>query len=558
MRPLTRGALLVAATLSAVAAYELGHADPAPSVETTELQGWVLALDGNDVVIDLGTKAGAALGDTLELWRPIKVKHPVTGKLVTDRFLIGRIRITQARDVVSLARPDGALLRDVAVSDVVILKRTVVAKAKPSAPPDKSTPAPSASVVPMGPPPIDSTLTPPSPADPETEALSELFTELSGAPPELRAKRYEAFAAAWPKGKYAKVLREEAAALRASVKDPVKGDATSKSYGHPREVLAGTPLTFGIEVAGHVVGAVLHVRGADETTFATLPMKPAGAGYFRVEVPASQLRPPHVSYFVEAVLPSGTAVAVEGTSVEPHRIEVVDTRPGAVAAYERVFSLWTDYADYNRLRGNDYAWQTEGFFGLRFGDTGLRAARSGFGVYKGVGGSIQDLDKSVPAKTPRAVGLTYGYIEGEAGLSPFWGLVGRLVLGLGKEGVTGGVQAFVRIGNDKRTNMLLGGEFLGGIGLRGIAHFELAVFPRVPISLRAEVTNQPAGTSPSYSSVGYDPNIAYGTADVGVRFVGQVGYRITPAFTLHVRGSYQARNIYHGGPGFGGGATIAW
>ncbi len=564
MRTLTRGALVVASTLFAVAAYELGHADPAPLLanETVELQGWVVALDGADVVIDLGTKAGAVTGDSLELWRPIKVKHPVTGKMVTDKFLIGRVRITQVREVVSLARPEGTLLRDVAVSDVVILRKAASApapKLKPWAPTSgtpsakpSATPAPPGSIVPMGPPPIDPTLTP-TVADPEAEDLTRVFEELQGTPPEVRAQRYEAFVKKWPAGRFAKVLLEEATALRKGTASS-KEDVATKSFARPTEVLVGTPLTFGIELAGHAIGAVLHVRGATDTTYTSLPMKPAGTGYFRVVVPAAALRPPFVSYFVEAVFPDGKSAPVEGTPTEPHRLGIVDAKAGSPATYERVFAIWTDYADYNRLRGNDYAWQTEGFFGLRFGDVGLRAARSGFGVFKGAGGSILELDKTTPAKNPRAVGLTYGYIEAEAGLSPFWGLVGRAVIGLGKDGVTGGVQGFLRIGNDKRTNMMLGGEFLGGIGLRGIAHFELAVFPKVPVALRAEVTNQPAGTSPAL----YDPEATTQTADVGVRFVGQVGYRFTPAFTVHVRGSYQARNIYHGGPGFGGGATIAW
>ncbi len=572
MKNWTRGLMVVATTLLAAGAYRVVHADSPGGVEAVELQGWVVALDGGEVVIDLGTKVGAQLGDSLELWRPIKVKHPVTGKMVTDRFLIGKLRITQVREVVSLSRPDGALLRDVAVADVVILKKAGVAKVKPLPPPTASAkPKPTASVgtvpgtagsaVPLGPPPVDTSLEG-KPSDPEAEELTAMFDDLQGTTPEARATSYEKFAKRWPKGRFAKVLLEEAAALRTPA--PTKTGpgtvdaASSMSFGRPKEVLVDTPLDFGIEVAGNVVGAVLYVRGATETTFAPLPMVAAGAGYFRVKAPTTVLRPPFVSYFVEAVFPNGTTGPIEGSPSEPHRLNIIDAKAITNPSYERTFVLWTDFSDYNRLRLNDYAWQTEGFFGLRFGDEGLRAARSGFGVYKGVGGSIQDLDKA--GKEPRAVGLTYGYIEGEAGISSFFSLIGRAVIGLGKSGVTGGVQGFFRIGNDKRTNMQLGGEFLGGIGVRGIAQLELAAFPKIPLMFRTEVTNQPAGTSAprgvSVDALGRP--LALETADLGVRFLGQVGYRFAPEFTLHVRASYQGRDINHMGPGFGAGATVAW
>jgi len=55
------------------------------------------------------------------------------------------------------------------------------------------------------------------------------------------------------------------------------------------------------------------------------------------------------------------------------------------------------------------------------------------------------------------------------------------VIGLEDDGVNGGAQALLRMGNDRETNLTIGGEALGGIGLRGITELQLATFPRVPI-----------------------------------------------------------------------------
>src|SRR5262249_21297094 len=149
-----------------------------------------------------------------------------------------------------------------------------------------------------------------------------------------------------------------------------------------------------------------------------------------------------------------------------------------------------------------------------------------------------------------SVGLTYGYIEGEIGIDSFWGIAARAVAGLGDAGVTGGAPAFVRIGHDKKTNLLLGGEVLRGVGLRGFTRLELAIFPRIPVLVRSEVTNQPAGVSPGKLP---EKNESMSTGDVGVRAIVQIGYRITPGFALFLRGSYQGRTINHAGPGGGAG-----
>jgi hypothetical protein len=190
---------------------------------------------------------------------------------------------------------------------------------------------------------------------------------------------------------------------------------------------------------------------------------------------------------------------------------------------------------------------------MRFADEGLRAARTGFGVYRGRGGSLEELDSQ--GLDGRNVGLTYGYLEGEYGISHFTGLVARVLVGLERDGLTGGFLGFVRLGNDQETNLLLGAEVLGTIGIRGITQLELATFPRFPILLRTEVTNQPAGSASGDSA---PPTTSHQQGDVGGRAIAQLGYRVVPTLTLAVRGSYQGRTINHAGPGIGGGVTYTW
>ena len=200
--------------------------------------------------------------------------------------------------------------------------------------------------------------------------------------------------------------------------------------------------------------------------------------------------------------------------------------------------IWTDYASFNAKAANGYIFQTEGFMGVRFGDVGIRAVRTGFGVYRGEGGTVYALDTLHQA--PTSVGLTYGYLETELGMTRYVSLGLRGLVGLDNAGVSGGGLLFLRIGSDLGTNLWFGAEGLGGIGVRGITQFEWNSFVRWPIVLRTEVTDEPAG------------------GDVGVRAIVQVGYRVLPHLVVSVRGSYQGRTIDHSGPGGGAAVGYAW
>ncbi|HRI68894.1 MAG TPA: hypothetical protein PK156_31910, partial [Polyangium sp.] len=272
-------------------------------------------------------------------------------------------------------------------------------------------------------------------------------------------------------------------------------------------------------------------------------------------LPAAKLLPPAVEYFIEATSVKGVAIPVVGSPNSPKVVDIVPIpRIGPPRRVGATAQLVTDYADYNRLRGNDYSWQTEGIFGLRYDDVGVRALRTGFGVYRGRGGSLQDLD--VRGLNGRPIGLTYGYLELEIGAHRLFSILGRAAIGLQSTGVTGGGQIIFRIGNDRDTNLLLGGELLGGVGLRGFTQLELNTLKKVPILIRTEVTNQPAGSA--VNPLGLRDDESRGANEVGVRTILQAGYRFTPDFVAALRVSFQGRTIDHAGPGFGGAVGYSW
>lgn len=554
---------MLAAALAVVTASALAGAQPKPAAapaaaSSQEVLGTVLGLDDDELILDLGTDQGAAEGMVVQIWRPLKLKHPVSGKVLTDRFLIGELKLGQVRKTMSLATPEYALRRDPVKGDVVIMARAPVVAAVTPGQPEGPTPAPGEPAHPS------------AKEDLEAQAVAKMFDSLQGADLVTRIRKYEDYVRAQPSGRFARVLYEEAAALRqllAGERAPgaeprersrpaVVEEPALVNFVGPEEAVAGSPIRFGVEMSDATVGAVLHVRQAGEPAYQSIPMTEAGAGYFVATVPGERLAPPEIEYFIEGTSSQGKAYSLVGHAEQPRSMEVHPvplTAPPTKAQASVV--LLTDYADYNRFRGNDRVWQTEGFFGMRYGDTGVRAIRMGFGVYRGIGGSIRELDEL--NLEGRSVGLTYGYLEGEFGIVRAFSLGGRLAVGLLDDGVSGGGQLLLRIGSDQGTNLMLGGELLGGVGLRSMVQLELASFERVPILIRTEVTNQPAGASPSSEQSG-EEGTAQGGGEVGVRGIVQVGYRVLPSLVLAVRGSFQGRTIRHAGPGFGAAVGYTW
>lgn len=567
--------------LSAAAGVTPASAQPRPAASPpaatrgpaapVEVQGVVLELDKDELVLDLGSDAGVTENLVAELWRPYRVKHPVTGKLIADRFKIGQIQIGQVRPAMSLAKPSGTLTRPVAAGDVVLFTRAPAAASTAlaaSAPASKTSAATKPAPAPPEAPYDDPAALTAAPADADARDVASMFEALRGQPVHVRIARYEAFLRAHPDSRFAQVLLEEAASLRQLLPAARRASARRESpapilvsAADKLQALSGKPLQVAAEIRGAAKGVVLHVRRKGDTLFSPLPMTSAGAGYFAATIPADRITDRDLEYFIEAVGEDGPA-SLHGTAASPKRVEVQTTpqvKPPPTGTGS--VSLLTDFADYNRARGNDYTWQTEGTFAMRYKDLGIRAVRMGFGVYRGVSGTVAELDDE--GKRGRAVGLTYGYVETEVGLHRLFSLTGRAVVGLLDDGIGGGAQLFARIGNDRGTNLSLGGELLGGVGLRSIVQLELNTFERFPILLRSEVTNQPAGAAPSGVQLGgdgdrRDPSIASGVSEVAGRGIVQLGFRVTPDLVIAVRGSFQGRTINHAGPGVGGSVGYTW
>jgi hypothetical protein len=523
-----------------------------PAAQSAPASGHVLAVQASDLILDLSEAQSITAGSSVELWRPIRLRHPVTGRSIADRFRIGTLSITQVRPHLSLAVPSGPLERTPEPGDVVIVPAEPAAAPPPGADPILlPAPARAASATAAA-------------QDADAVTLSQLMDRLEGSSPQKRLAAYAAFVERHPRHRYGPALLDQAKQLRALLEiSTVEAEAPALARHEPPELaLVHKELSLSVQLASPARAVVVHYKPAASATFETKPAVSAGLDFFALALPAAAVADGGLQYFMEAVDASGKPRALVGTAEAPITVPTrrswdmrAPPRPGATAR------IVADYADYNRLRNNDRDFRVEADFGLRLNDLGLRAVRSGFGVYRGVGGTLADLDEL--GKSAREIGLTYGYLEGEYALSTSFSLIGRALLGLYSDGVSGGLLALARVGSDRATNVQLGGELLGNVGVRGITELSIAPLSRVPIVLRSEVGNQPAGVVPSGEVHPADDGAALestsvGQSDIGVRGIVQVGYRIWPELVICARASYQGRNIRHSGPGFGGAILYSW
>jgi hypothetical protein len=499
------------------------------AAQSKTVEGRILSLDHGDLVVDVGRLKGAVDGASASLYRPLTVRDPVTGKMLRERFLIGSVSFLQVQGTLSLVVPSGTPTRTPEIGDIIVFSVDSTSAGEEPAPtsPGRKGPKPDRG-------------TPPSPAPVEGKptAPGALARAPSPAPsPEPAATKGTAAASGDGRAKT----------------PPSAAPTPTVRFALPARANVGEALALAIN-AFDVKTVTAHVQSVDGGPYESFPLVGDGRGYFRGSLPASLMVGPHIGLFLEGTDIQDHPTPLVGTSAQPRRLSV-ETPTGetsALAAAKVSASVFGEYAAYDLPQKNDHAFQTEGSFGLRLGEGQLRALRSGFGVYRGVGGTLYELDTL--GLSGRPVGLTYGWLEAEWAPIPTTSLIGRVVTGVGRDGVTGGGQAFLRVGHDQRTNLLLGGEVLGGIGIRGIAELSLKTLDRVPISLRTEITNQPAGLAPRSD----DQGSSQGPSDIGARAIVQAGYRVFPSLVVFGRASYQGRTIHHAGPGAGAGVTYEW
>lgn len=494
---------------------------------------YVLRIEGPDAFVDLGRADAAQPGERLRVYRVIEARHPATGKVMRDRFLLGEVEVLEAGETLSrIAAPD-ELLSLLEVGDEVEPVNAPAPRERPST--SAPTQAPAATAPSTG-----------GPSDAERNALRTAWNAALKLPPAERAKVWEDFLAAWPQTDLMGPIRAEISILRATSASAANAKASAPAVAPvlrvsaPTSALTDESITIGLtSLAGPTPrAAMVHWRQRGSPTFRTVHMSVEAQGHFRATLPEGSAEEPAIEYYVEAVDPAGATFAAAGTASRPQFIDI--RRPPRDERVEignrsRV-RISDEYVDFNRFEGNDVYNLFEADFLYRV-NTALYAVRVGFGNYRGTGTPKDLLDSGDPG---HPVGFTYGFSELELRLHPSLAVLLKGSAGVTRDGLKGGFDLGLRIGSETGTSLLIRGATIANIGQRVSLALAWDAVKGWPMSGEVVVTNEPIGE------------------DLGVRLIYTLGRSVTPWLDVSGRVSYQLRDINHSGLGFGLGTTFHW
>jgi hypothetical protein len=337
-------------------------------------------------------------------------------------------------------------------------------------------------------------------------------------------------------------FRRGQATAKAEIAAAAKGPTppvVSVEHHAPATLYRGMPaqLAFAIQ-SPRLEAGWLYYRSAPHAEYKRVALEPAGVGYLRASLPPAVLAADHVEYFSEGTGEDHAIVPLYASAQQPTSVTIDDPDPiASVTKDDRSeVRLSYQYVDFNRLQGNDRYWVGEGSFLYRFGGR-IYSLRMGAGAYDGVGGPREQIDQGA---MPRAVGFNFGYSELEIKLSDNVSTLWKVLAGLTDEGLGGGLMTSLRFGDERGTNLLVGGQVASRIGSLAMAKLTWNVIREFPMAGTVELTNEPVAT------------------DLGVRMLLDIGWQHYRFFRPTLTLGYSVRAVNHGGPTLGFAQVFSW
>lgn len=505
------------------------------------VKGSVVKVEQQEIYVSLGTRQGVADGAAVRLKRPIKLKHPVTRVNVEDWVPIGSATVTQAGNSLSRAVV-GELISAIKIGDVV----EVLIDRPDRAPPPAPVPAVPAPPVPAAP-----------TADPAAVEVLGLFAAQTGQPLEARIAGWERYLSMRASSPYADAIRKEVDTLR-DLRDQMRPTTTTSNadvvttaeHDPAKTARAGAevPLVFVLDHPERVASAFLHYRPRGARTYHSRLLAREHDIYLRGVIPGQFVTPPGVDYFVEVSTPSGRSGLALGSPTNPVALEVakppLTDQFGAAPGMSSV-KLAADYlnfATFDKRTGDrtdrmvtanvDFVYRLRSW---------VQSIGVGYGVYSGMGG-YADRAWTTADPAPRA-GFQYGYADIEVGgrADTIALSVGtKVIAGVGRDGFGMGVEGRFRIGDRDGTNLLFAARTVEQVGFLTDIRFGARPAPKLLVGIGVGATNQP------------------NRGDVGVKLATELEWIGFKNVSIIVRGSWQGREIDHGGIGGGGGLGFYW
>ncbi len=538
----------------------------------------VLRIDGRDAYFDLGRGSGAGPGVRVLFFRTVSVLDPRSGATIKDSFLVTEAEIAEAGEVLSRARLDPEVSAHVRVGDrVELLHSKELATPELAAPPLvlREAPPPARTQKaqaseeelskldpqrevqrPSRPDAAPSAAAEPTPDHKEAAEFRDAFVRAQRLSAPVRIAFWSRWVREHPGGPLSTAISQELDVLKLAEAPRAVAQAGPPAPPLPRldvPEIAAPATAFDndpFEVVLTYPGAppeaaTLNWRPHGFPLYETIRFTPDGQHALRASLPVGATSPPGVEWWAGVIdTDKGAERPIAGSGPDPRTVTIA-TAPGLDIPTRKDRSrgtLWIDYADWNRFKGNDWYVDVEVEMLYRV-LSALYSIRMGFGLYQGQGQSLQsalDDEKNKRPYQSTAFGYHYGYTELEFRPGEMFGVMGKLLTGVDRSGFGAGFEGRIRIGREDGTNLVLGSGFTKGIGNKNDLTLSWDRVQGFPMSASVIVTNEPV------------------MADYGVRFLYQVGRSVTDFCDLSARLSYQLRDINHNGFGAGLSASFHW
>ncbi|HEY1548671.1 MAG TPA: hypothetical protein VGG28_12670 [Kofleriaceae bacterium] len=298
----------------------------------------------------------------------------------------------------------------------------------------------------------------------------------------------------------------------------------------PSLVPPGVPVALSVYAPSPLARPMVMYRAIGEHVYSMLAFVAKPDSYYVAKLPAATVQAPGLEYYIVVDTPDQPRQLAFATPEQPMRIDVEgrfnETTELARYGVRDEMSTDAELVNYTSQNGQrDYYYRAEGDYLHRiFG--AVYSMRFGAGYVHGV---------AVDGDTmPTTVGFLYAYSEAEFRSASFpIAFIPRVIFGVDDNGVGGGFEARLRLGDE------LGMNFEGGITVLSELGFETFT----------QLTMHPT-RSISVALAAYLENLPLDNA-LGFRSYGDVRYRFARATSVLVRLGVAARSIDTIGPDIG-------
>ena len=491
-------------------------------------EGVIVQREGDEIVIDLGSKDGLRRGTTVAVYRRLEVVHPITKKKIEDRFPIGMLQLDEVGENLSIVRDWAPLERDPEAGDFVVF----------DVPP---TPTPTRA---------------PEGADKPGDSFDAAFRETLGRSLHDRVETWQAFLRRNPDSPWTEHVNLELRWLRATISGgqgeqeetpPPPELRVDGVVAMPGAVEVGSPIVVDVSAwhPDRVDRIRVNYRRVGDPTHRVLELQRSGDYNWSGELPADVASDAtQLEYFAETIRRDGQ---LERTAVDS--APIVDIRrpaPDPLGPQDRSRAMVVaDYVNFSAGKAQDEYSRFEANYRYAVDTWILSGFSAGVGVFRGAGASLAALNAGEPA---RASLLSYGFAQVDLQLVEYVGINARALVGNNQQlGPADsvfedafGLRGEMWFGQQEGTQLRAGAAFTDTIGAEAWVTLDIAAIERVPMSGEVVVTNLPVGE------------------DLGVSLNYGAGWAFTDWFSLLGRVGWNARTISHHGPTAGIGTLFQW